>query len=417
MSSVQPIIDHDFLDENALPYSLLGDLGHGASGSVDKVQDKKSHKVYARKTIRITGSGFRKLERTRTIFQNEVDIIRGLGRHHHIIRVHATYYTKRNFGILLDPVASDGDLEDFIDEYYGAVETNAVAKLSTMTPIMEQAFGCLASGLSFMHSKKIRHKDIKLRNILVHNGRMIYTDFGYSFDSSGFTHSATGGIASHFTRRYSCPEVLEEQERNSNSDVFSLGCVFIDLFSALTRHGVPVPEGECFAHNIERLHRQVLSKEVPPRLDALPQIIVRMTERNSSLRLSSSHAAAELLQIPQYRCDECAASTREKRTALVRSDTASMASHSANEYWAYDAQHQRYTRHVYDYVQREWFTVKSDANTEGNRGMGLLQLDASRLPTTSAAADSTTTKPSSDSAADVHNALSFISTVSQILHI
>lgn len=320
MSFVQSIIDHNFLDEAHLPYLLLDSLGHGGCGTVEKVKDTRSHQVYARKTIRITGSGYGKIQRTRDTFQNEVSIIRGLERHRHIIRVHATYYTKRYFGILLDPVASDGDLEDYIDEYYAAMEAKAEHKLASMTPVMEKAFGCLAAALAFMHRKKIRHKDIKPRNILVHNGRMIYTDFGYSFDSNGFTHSATHGIAEHFTRRYSSPEVLEKKQRNSSSDVFSLGCVFIDLFFALVGHGVPVPEGGCFADVIEALHQQVLSTDIRPGLNALPRVIVQMTNRDSSHRLCSSHTAAELLKISRHRCDECAVSPVEEWTARVQGD-------------------------------------------------------------------------------------------------
>ena len=34
---------------------------------------------------------------------------------------------------------------------------------------IQKWFGCLASGLAFIHSKRIRHKDIKPANILVWN--------------------------------------------------------------------------------------------------------------------------------------------------------------------------------------------------------------------------------------------------------
>lgn len=35
------------------------------------------------------------------------------------------------------------------------------------------------------------------------------------------------------TKKYSAPEVIAKQPRNSSSDVFSLGCVFLDMVYAL----------------------------------------------------------------------------------------------------------------------------------------------------------------------------------------
>jgi serine/threonine protein kinase len=137
------------------------------------------------------------------VFCNEVKIIRSLESHRHIVGVHATYLTRRDFGILLDPVASDGDLEEFLAEYKRHKEDSTVADARTvaMTSTLERAFGCLAAGLAFIYEKRVRHKDIKSRNILVHNGVILYTDFGYSFDTNGLSRSTTEGPPDYFTRR------------------------------------------------------------------------------------------------------------------------------------------------------------------------------------------------------------------------
>ncbi|KAF1840143.1 kinase-like protein [Cucurbitaria berberidis CBS 394.84] len=213
-----------FLDDNEeLPYRLVKNLGHGHSATVEEVVDQWTGAVYARKVFRINGS---KSERRR-IFSNEIKIIRRLERHHHIVRVFATYISRRETGLILSPVASQGDLESFLQDFREGRCTE-----SGMHTLIS-AFGCLASGLLFMHTQHVRHKDIKPRNILVHQNTVIYTDFGYSLDHSTATGSTTTGRPHTLTRKYCAPEVQEWEPRNAKSDIFSLGCVFFEIFATL----------------------------------------------------------------------------------------------------------------------------------------------------------------------------------------
>jgi serine/threonine protein kinase len=267
--------DYENVDEEQLPYTHVKNLGHGHSGNVEEVRDKHTNKTYARKTISIPHSKAKKGERTK-VFQNEVKIIRGLKNHRHIVSVFATYVTKCYFGIVLQPVASGGDLERFLSEYWDAIHNSNGSELSgkriaTMGAVLEEGFGCLATGLVFIYENKIRYKDIKPYNILVHEGRMIYTDFGYSFNSTGFSRSTTVGRPSFLTPRYCAPEVLEHEDRNSRSDVFSLGCVFFDMLSALTRKHHD--EIESFATTIETMHAQIAEWQVPANVSTVPQLV------------------------------------------------------------------------------------------------------------------------------------------------
>ena len=61
----------------------------------------------------------------------------------------------------------------------------------------------------------------------------MYTDFGSSYDFGDAGRSTTTGYPQGMTRRYCAPEVIECGSRNSKSDVFSLGCVFIEIYLAL----------------------------------------------------------------------------------------------------------------------------------------------------------------------------------------
>lgn len=213
-----------FLDDNEeLPYRLVRNLGHGHSALVEEVVDQYTGSVFARKVFRVNCS---RTERRR-IFANEIKIIRRLARHHHIVRVFATYISRRETGLILSPVASQGDLESFLIDF-----RDGKCSESSMYTLIS-AFGCLASGLLFMHTQHVRHKDIKPRNILIHQNSVIFTDFGYSLDHSTETGSTTTGRPQALTKKYCAPEVSEWEPRNAKSDIFSLGCVFFEIYASI----------------------------------------------------------------------------------------------------------------------------------------------------------------------------------------
>jgi serine/threonine protein kinase len=112
-------------------------------------------------------------------------------------------------------------------ELYVKVDTDP-----TLQSTLRSYFGCLTSGLSYLHAEKVRHRDIKPQNILVSDKRVYLTDFGVSLDWSeleGGTTTAT----SQTTPSYCAPEVANYEPRNEMSDVWSLGCVFLEIATLL----------------------------------------------------------------------------------------------------------------------------------------------------------------------------------------
>ena len=65
-------------------YQVVGELGKGAFGVVDKVQSIKDGKQYAMKTVTF-GNGTKRAE-----FEKEIDILRGL-HHPNIVRMVETF--------------------------------------------------------------------------------------------------------------------------------------------------------------------------------------------------------------------------------------------------------------------------------------------------------------------------------------
>jgi tetratricopeptide (TPR) repeat protein len=198
-------------------------LGTGTFSIVHSV--KVGHELYARKSFVLPR--FRQ-HQVRSAIQNELVVTRKLV-HPHTVRVFFTYEEKARFHIVMEPLA-DCDLEAFFEQRSSNSFNGSDLRL------IRKWFHCLANTLAFIHSKGIRHKDIKPRNILVKNRSVIFADFGSShafFDEGG---STTEGPAYGYTRMYCAPEVIEQGRRNRAADVFSLSCVFADMAVWATGH-------------------------------------------------------------------------------------------------------------------------------------------------------------------------------------
>ena len=295
--------DYVFKGDNKPPYDHFDYLGHGGSGTVDAVRDINTGIVYARKTIKLRGSKQHKAIRKQA-FDNEIKIIRNLGTHHHIIRVFATYYEEPKLCLIMQPVADGGDLDEFIHTFRDDTSKGDTRVYESKANVLKRAFGCLASGLAFIHRKRIRHKDINGKNILVHQHSVVYTDFGLSKSFSEAENSSTDGPVQALTRRYSAPEILDHDRRNSKSDVFSLGCVYLELLSALTN--VPtINYDKLFAEDLQNLATQVQTSTLSEENSNLATLALSMVAVHHDNRPRSFEVDVELRTYSGYFCNEC----------------------------------------------------------------------------------------------------------------
>ncbi|CAN9481950.1 unnamed protein product [Alternaria alternata] len=287
--------DYIISDEKHLPFEHKKVLGKGWSAVVEKVQDKRTKETYAKKVINFPRLKAKNREKSEQLYRNEVAIIRNLQFHRHVIELFATYTTPRSGGLILRPAADQGDLQSFLDQYADAAEGSATDNddLKGMNETLERAFGCLSSGLSYMHKKGIRHKDIKPGNILIHQGVVIYTDFGASKDTKADGQCTTEGRPESLTRRYCAPEVLEHDKRNFAADIFSLGCVFVEILlrlSGLTEYDDLEEDG--YSGVMDVLHELLRSAKVQPKLSFLLDIVIPMTAREPLGRPASEEVVA-----------------------------------------------------------------------------------------------------------------------------
>ncbi|KAL8703258.1 MAG: hypothetical protein Q9201_003564 [Fulgogasparrea decipioides] len=96
-------------------------------------------------------------------------------------------------------------------------------------------FVCLSQALNYIHESDVRHKDIKPENILIDaSGSVVLTDFGISRRFPKKAPHVTNDQWD-FTRKYASPEIMRGKKapRDDPSDVFSLGCVFLEMASLI----------------------------------------------------------------------------------------------------------------------------------------------------------------------------------------
>ena len=120
---------------------------------------------------------------------------------------------------------------NFVD-YFAAAATDEAKRCDLMT-----FFGCLAHAVQYLHEVKIRHRDIKPENILVKGDKVYLTDFGISLDWENLTRSTTTKDTAK-SLVYCSPEVAHCEKRNSSTDIWSLGCVFLEMWTVLNGRSV-----------------------------------------------------------------------------------------------------------------------------------------------------------------------------------
>ncbi|KAI9768912.1 MAG: hypothetical protein M1835_006781 [Candelina submexicana] len=218
------------------PLDSIATLGCSLTPSVDKVRCRRIH--LARKTMSCSAKV--RMDSVMT----EVALLQRL-RHNHIIQLVGSYLRGRSFSILLYP-AVEYNLAQYMEGYW----------TDTHRRSLERFFRCLVHALNYIHQAGIKHMDIKPKNILVKSGRggvpgdpseidpRVYIgDFGISREFPPQDTSQTDGPTAR-SPVYCAPEVknynISGDSRGRAADVFSMGCVFLEMVTILLNKSLDV---------------------------------------------------------------------------------------------------------------------------------------------------------------------------------
>ncbi|KAK3116122.1 hypothetical protein LTR53_003858 [Teratosphaeriaceae sp. CCFEE 6253] len=201
-------------------------LGIGAFGRVDQVYSKVSQRKLARKAVR-RGSTDSARRTMLTSFLNETETLRK-AHHKHLVGLLGSYTDEGHYAMLMS--AAKCDLNAYFN---GSSMPGRIRRLSSF-------FGCLARATAYLHAHRIRHNDIKPGNILVSNDdKVMICDFGSAKDwgvRGGKT--SEGPIHTGVTHRYLAPEANAKSQRNESCDVWSLGCVFLEILTVVSKRSI-----------------------------------------------------------------------------------------------------------------------------------------------------------------------------------
>jgi serine/threonine protein kinase len=160
--------------------------------------------------------------------------------HANIVRLIGSFRAPDSVGILILPVANQN-----LEEYLRKDPMDREAQR-----VLTGSFGCLIDAVCYLHHEGyVRHDDLKPQNILVKGDRVLITDFDISLDWKETRQSTTPG-SNGWTERYRSPEVMESRPVRSSSDIWSLGCVFLEVATVLKGLGM------------ERLHGYLKQREI-----------------------------------------------------------------------------------------------------------------------------------------------------------
>lgn len=162
-----------FAPNEALPFDILGRLGSGGYGQVDRVVSKISYNHYALKRIRRRAAfGNASSREAVQSFLNEMKIMRALD-HRHVVRYIGSYTDKSYLGLVMSPVA-ETDLAVYLDQLCARLNGTPDTRIPSpffmqgqmtaaeMSSNLRTYYGCLAAALSYLHDQNVRHKDIKV---------------------------------------------------------------------------------------------------------------------------------------------------------------------------------------------------------------------------------------------------------------
>ena len=189
------------------PYEIVAPIGAGGMGEVYKARDPRLDRTVA---IKISKQQF--TER----FEREARAVAALNHPN----VCTLYDVGPNYLVM---------------EYVDGAPVKGPLPLEQAIPIAVQ----IASALDAAHRRGIVHRDLKPANILVTRSGVKLLDFGLakrsgvktSEDEATVTEAITTEGSLVGTLQYMAPEVLQGQEADERSDIFSFGCVLYELFA------------------------------------------------------------------------------------------------------------------------------------------------------------------------------------------
>ncbi|KAJ5104516.1 hypothetical protein NUU61_001863 [Penicillium alfredii] len=221
---------NNFAPKNWMKGSLIGE---GSFGSVFLALHAITGELMAVKQVEIPsatkGTEFDQRKSSMvTALKHEIELLQGM-HHPNIVQYLGTSTDDQYLNIFLEYVPG-GSIATMLKQYNTFQE-----------PLVKNFVRQILKGLSYLHSQDIIHRDIKGANILVDNkGGVKISDFGISKRVEASTvlgSRASHGGGGHLHRPslqgsvyWMAPEVVRQTAHTKKADIWSLGCLVVEMF-------------------------------------------------------------------------------------------------------------------------------------------------------------------------------------------
>ncbi|SCV69840.1 BQ2448_1234 [Microbotryum intermedium] len=199
-------------------YLILDVLGQGTFGQVVKCQNMKTHEIVAVKVVKNKPAYFQQSMMEVTILElinNQWD----KDDEHHMLRLKDTFIHHSHLCLVFELLSNN---------LYELIKQNSFRGLSTS--LVRVFTAQLLDALTVLHEAKIIHCDLKPENILLkslQSPTIKVIDFGSACHERQTVYTY---IQSRF---YRSPEVILSLPYSASIDMWSLGCICVELFLGL----------------------------------------------------------------------------------------------------------------------------------------------------------------------------------------
>jgi len=191
-------------------------IGRGSFGKVYLGMNLANGELLAIKQVELNTT---EQEETARQIETEISLMEDL-RHPNIVSLLGTQRTGNKLNIIMEYVA--GKSLDTILERFGPLHENVMVNYAHQ----------LLEALAYCHAHGVVHRDIKGKNVLVDPmGQLKLADFGSAKRFEDVLRKDAPSLGYNYTPLWTAPEVLIG-DYNSKVDIWSLGCVVIEMATA-----------------------------------------------------------------------------------------------------------------------------------------------------------------------------------------
>ncbi|CDH17907.1 probable Serine/threonine-protein kinase STE11 [Zygosaccharomyces bailii ISA1307] len=196
-----------------------------AAGVVNVAEDRKPPDNWDPKQEQKMKNASRVHRKLIDALQHEMSLLKDL-HHENIVKYFGSSQEGGNLNIFLEYVPG-GSVSSMLNSY-GPFEESLITNFTRQILI----------GVVYLHKKNIIHRDIKGANILIDiKGCVKITDFGISKKLSPLNQAQNKRASLQGSVYWMAPEVVKQAATTEKADIWSTGCVVIEMFTG--KHPFP----------------------------------------------------------------------------------------------------------------------------------------------------------------------------------